>query len=313
MKKLLSVGVLMALALASCKKEGCTDPIAINYNPDADINNGSCNYYNITPYTIETPYGFPDMIIPSNNPMTVEGVALGEKLFHDKILSGDGMQACASCHLQSAAFSDTNQFSAGIDGFNFMINSSIPITDKTEIYAFGGRNFRDTDAYAFSRDSFDDGDNRSVPSLYPNGFTPRITSQIIDVSVSAGVRHEMANGWNVDFNNTYGKNNFHYYIKGSNNASMKDASPTDFDAGGHYLSQNTTWVDFNKYFDDVASGMSIAFGTEYRTENFGIFAGEVASYALYDQNGIPLINPAEQDPAQSPEWSSVVLCSEALH
>ena len=26
------------------------------------------------------------------------------------------MQACASCHLQSAAFSDTNQFSTGIDG-----------------------------------------------------------------------------------------------------------------------------------------------------------------------------------------------------
>ena len=51
--------------------------------------------------------------------------------------------------------------------------------------------YRDTDAYAFSRDSFEDGDNRSVPSLYPNGFTPRITSNITDVSVSAGVRHEM--------------------------------------------------------------------------------------------------------------------------
>jgi len=49
--------------------------------------------------------------------MTVEGVALGNKLFHDKILSGNEMQACASCHLQSASFSDTNQFSAGIDGF----------------------------------------------------------------------------------------------------------------------------------------------------------------------------------------------------
>ncbi|MBQ0788905.1 MAG: TonB-dependent receptor [Oceanihabitans sp.] len=184
--------------------------------------------------------------------------------------------------------------SAGVDGFNFMINAAVPVGDKTEVYAFGGRNFRDTDAYAFSRDSFDDGDNRSVPSLYPDGFTPRITSNITDVSVSAGVRHEMNNGWNADFNNTYGKNNFHYYIKDSNNASMQDASPTDFDAGGHYLSQNTTGVDFNKYFEDVAAGLSIAFGMEYRTENFGIFAGEVASYALYDDNGIPLTNPDTQ-------------------
>jgi len=184
--------------------------------------------------------------------------------------------------------------SAGLDGFNFMVNSAIPVDDNTEIYAFGGRNFRDTDAYAFSRDGFNDGDNRAVPSLYPNGFTPRITSLITDASVSAGIKHKMANGWNVDFNNTYGKNNFHYYIKGSNNASMQSASPTDFDAGGHYLSQNTTSLDFTKYFEEVAAGMNIAFGMEYRTENFGIFAGEVSSYALYDENGIPITNPATQ-------------------
>ncbi len=184
--------------------------------------------------------------------------------------------------------------SAGVDGFNFMINSALPINDNTEIYAFGGRNYRDTDAYAFSRDSFANGDNRSVPSLYPNGFTPRITSNITDVSVSVGVRHEMENGWNVDFNNTFGRNFFHYYIKDSNNASMKDLSPTDFDAGGHFLSQNTTGLDFNKYLDDVASGLSLAFGFEYRTENFGIFAGEEASYGLYDNNGVIITNPAVQ-------------------
>ena len=175
--------------------------------------------------------------------------------------------------------------SAGVDGFNFMINSSLPINDNTEVYVFGGRNYRDTNAYAFSRDSYADGDDRTVPSLYPNGYTPRITSNITDVSVSAGVRHKMANGWNVDFNNTYGKNNFHYYIKDTNNASMQDASPTDFDGGGHYLSQNTTGVEFNKYLEDVAAGLSLAFGMEYRTENFGIFAGEEKSWATYDGTG----------------------------
>jgi iron complex outermembrane recepter protein len=66
--------------------------------------------------------------------------------------------------------------SAAIDGFNFMVNSQVPINENTQFYAFGGRNFRQTDAYAFSRDSFADGDNRSVPSLYPNGFTPHLTS-----------------------------------------------------------------------------------------------------------------------------------------
>lgn len=184
--------------------------------------------------------------------------------------------------------------SAGVDGFNFMVNANLPVNDNTEVYAFGGRNYRDTDAYAFSRDSYADGDNRSVPSLYPNGFTPRITSNIADISVSAGVKHILANGWELDFNNTYGENKFHYLIKDTNNASLKDASPTEFDAGGHSLSQNTTGVDFSKYFEDSMSGINIAFGLEYRTENFIIFAGEERSYGLYDEDGLLITNPATQ-------------------
>jgi iron complex outermembrane receptor protein len=187
--------------------------------------------------------------------------------------------------------------SAAMDGFSFMVNSMIPVSDNTEVYAFGGRTYRNTNANAFTRGSFADGDNRAVASLYPNGFTPQITSNITDVSVSTGVKHTMENGWNVDFNNTYGKNNFHYYIKNTNNASMGNASPTDFDAGGHSLSQNTTGVDFTKYYDDIASGMNFAFGLEYRTENFEIFAGEEASYSLYDINGLAISNPAIQDVA----------------
>lgn len=195
--------------------------------------------------------------------------------------------------------------SAAVDAFNFMINTMIPVSETTEIYAFGGKNYRDTNANAFSRSSFvddssSDGELRTVSSLYPDGFTPQITSNIIDVSVSAGVRHIMENGWNVDFNNTFGKNSFHYYIKNTNNASLKDASPTDFDAGGHSLSQNTTGVDFNKYFEEAASGISLAFGMEYRTENFIIFSGEEASYAVYDEDGLPVTNPATQTVAMSP-------------
>jgi iron complex outermembrane receptor protein len=179
-----------------------------------------------------------------------------------------------------------------------MVNSIIPISETTEVYAFGGRNYRDTNAYAFSRSSFADGDNRSVPSIYPNGFTPRITSIITDGSLSAGVKHELDNGWNLDFNNTFGVNKFHYFIKDSNNASLGSASPTDFDAGGHSLSQNTTGLDFSKYFENTAEGLNIAFGLEYRTENFQIFAGEEASYGLYDTNGIILTNPALQTVAK---------------
>lgn len=183
---------------------------------------------------------------------------------------------------------------AAIDGFNFFGNLAVPVSDKTEIYAFGGRNYRDTDAYAFTRN----GGERVVESIYPNGFTPRITSIITDNSLSAGVRTTTDSGWKIDISNTYGKNNFHYFIKGTLNASLEDVSPTDFDAGGHSLSQNTINFDFSKYYDDVLSGMNLAFGAEYRTENFMIFAGEEGSYGTYTENGILITNPEFQDQAE---------------
>lgn len=69
-----------------------------------------------TPYELKIPDHFPDMMIPADNPMTVEGVALGRKLFYEKKLSGDNTMSCATCHAPSSAFSDPNQFSVGIDG-----------------------------------------------------------------------------------------------------------------------------------------------------------------------------------------------------
>jgi cytochrome c peroxidase len=72
---------------------------------------------NLTPYVLNIPPSFPSMIIPSNNPLTEEGVALGKMLFFDPILSGDNSMSCASCHKQQFAFVDSsNQFSTGIDG-----------------------------------------------------------------------------------------------------------------------------------------------------------------------------------------------------
>ncbi len=72
--------------------------------------------YSATQYELKIPVGFPDMVVPSDNPMTVEGVALGRKLFYDEILSLDYSISCGSCHAPNASFSDTNQFSSGVGG-----------------------------------------------------------------------------------------------------------------------------------------------------------------------------------------------------
>jgi len=55
-------------------------------------------------------------VIPIDNPQTLEGIALGKKLFFDPLLSANNTQACATCHSPQNAFSDNSQFSTGIDG-----------------------------------------------------------------------------------------------------------------------------------------------------------------------------------------------------
>lgn len=71
----------------------------------------------LTPYDLKIPQFFPQMNIPSDNPLTNEGVALGRKLFYEKLLSRNNSMSCGSCHNQSLAFSDNErQFSTGIDG-----------------------------------------------------------------------------------------------------------------------------------------------------------------------------------------------------
>ena len=170
---------------------------------------------------------------------------------------------------------------AAIKNVSTFFNSEIPITKKSVIYANGGYNFKNTEAYAFSRKV---NSERNVTDIYPNGFNPLITSQISDKSFSVGLKSNYKN-WNIDFNNTYGINNFHYFIKNTLNATLINKSPTEFDAGGHLLSQNTTSIDLSKNFNNFLKGMNIAFGIEHRLENYEIFSGEEGSYASYDIHG----------------------------
>lgn len=83
--------------------------------------------YVSTPKPLTVPTIFqrllPPPIIPSDNLQTVEGIALGRKLFFDPILSGNGTQACASCHKPSNSFTDDTRVSIGIDGIEGTRNS----------------------------------------------------------------------------------------------------------------------------------------------------------------------------------------------
>ena len=58
---------------------------------------------------------FPPLPVASDNPLTNEGKQLGRMLFYEKKLSRNNTVACASCHHQELAFSDSNTVSFGVD------------------------------------------------------------------------------------------------------------------------------------------------------------------------------------------------------
>lgn len=158
------------------------------------------------------------------------------------------------------------------------LNAAYPINDKLELYAFGGTSYRNGESAGFYRRP---NQSRSYTGLYPNGFLPEIHSTINDISAAAGLRGTIFQSWNFDFSNTYGKNSFDYNIENTVNATLRENSPTEFYAGGLGFAQNTTNFDMNRKFDKL----NVAYGAEYRNENFNLNAGVPDSYNLYDING----------------------------
>lgn len=67
-------------------------------------------------YRLQVPADFPMPAIPPDNPLTVQKVELGRRLFYDPRLSANGTQSCASCHRQAYAFSEPSAVAVGSTG-----------------------------------------------------------------------------------------------------------------------------------------------------------------------------------------------------
>jgi iron complex outermembrane recepter protein len=179
---------------------------------------------------------------------------------------------------------------SALRGGKFFMNMAYPVSNNAEVYAFGGIGIRDGLATGFYRLPHQE---RTYTPAFPNGFLPEIHSDILDKSFSAGIRGQVK-GWNLDFSNTYGRNSFLYEVHNSVNTTMQNATPFEFSAGGFAFSQNTTNFDMSRKWDDVMAGFNLAFGAEYRVENYEIFAGAENSYANYDRNLRP-VTPTTPD------------------
>ncbi len=70
----------------------------------------------ITPYPFQMSATFPIPNLPRDNPLTVERVELGKKLFFDRRISINDQQSCADCHAPEKAFTDGRRVALGAEG-----------------------------------------------------------------------------------------------------------------------------------------------------------------------------------------------------
>ncbi|MDF1502562.1 TonB-dependent receptor [Roseisolibacter sp. H3M3-2] len=154
-------------------------------------------------------------------------------------------------------------------------NAGHALESGLELFAFGGVGRRDGEAAGFFRRAQDD---RTVRSIYPDGFLPLITSRIWDLSTTAGARTTLG-GWRAELSTVFGGNSFRYDIENSNNASLGNASPREFYAGTLIDRQSTTNLDLTREFrPQGVRALRTAAGAEFRMDWYEIQEGDPDSW-----------------------------------
>ncbi|MEO8333986.1 MAG: TonB-dependent receptor, partial [bacterium] len=169
------------------------------------------------------------------------------------------------------------------------LNGGQTLANGVELYGFAGFGKRRGASAGMFRRANDD---RTVRSLYPDGFLPFIKSDIVDASVTAGLKGD-AIGWKWDLGTVLGRNSFAFAVDNSENVSLGNSSKTSFDAGELFSGQSTTTLDLSREVHAPwHAPVRVALGAEFRAERYSIAAGEPDSYRdggvkVLDANGVP--------------------------
>ena len=173
---------------------------------------------------------------------------------------------------------------ADVEELSFYANAGKPLNDTWDLYGWYGYQHRDASSAATFRLPTDTQQN--VPSVYPNGYLPLLTTDTEDNSAGLGIRGEIA-GFRTDINVVYGKNDIDFGVQNTINPSFGAASPTSFQAGGLTYDQIVFGADFSREFEvGMAGPLNVAFGVEARQETYKINQGQYESYARGPITGV---------------------------
>lgn len=156
-----------------------------------------------------------------------------------------------------------------------LVNTEAPLGAFTG-YLFGSASRRHGEGAGFFRRA---GDDRTVRTLWPDGFLPVIQSNIHDLSIGGGLKGKVAGDWDMDLSSVIGSNAIAYTTAQSNNVTLGAASPRSFYAGTLTFKQHTTNLDFRNVLPiGLKQPMKLAAGAEYRHEHYNIRPGTPDSY-----------------------------------
>ena len=169
-----------------------------------------------------------------------------------------------------------------------MLNAEYALSNEWSLKLFGGFNQKNGEAAGFFRyptSIVSGAANYANQSLgfYPNGFLPLIKTDIKDYSFSIGIDGKLGS-WNASLSNTLGINNFDFKVDNSVNYTQFEVTQnpqTKFDAGGLRFLQNSVNADVSRLFQ-VLHGLNVAYGAEFRIDQYSQKAGEEASYKNYN-------------------------------
>ena len=178
------------------------------------------------------------------------------------------------------------------EDYNVVVNAGLPVGGGFDLYAFGTYGHRDGLSAANYRQQSNAGNrdfsalpvgvaatNANFVAIYPDGFLPFIGSSYDDYSIAGGIKGD-AGPWSVDLSGVYGHNQIDYRTLNSINTSFGSAGPRNVDSGGIRFGQFTANLDVTRAFEfGFAKPVTLAFGAEYRHENFQERPGQLESYA----------------------------------
>ena len=196
-------------------------------------------------------------------------------------------------------------------GTRLFFNSGFDINDSTELYAFG--NYADTEGrYRFFYRNPNHSSLQALRNdfgydgpLNETGYTPFLDGDQEDVSLNVGLRGDKRNGLYYDIGVGFGRNELDYFLNNTTNAGLglgSDGEPIqrDFDPGGYQQQEINLTADFSKALSET---VSLAFGAEWREEEYTVRAGEPNSYLASGSNGLRGIPPQDAGAFDRDNWA----------